>query len=83
MHLGPQRVDERVADQTEAGRLFSAPGENHLGARARSRVPDGAGAITNAAANDAAAAAKPAKRFAGCDVLPDLSGFTDVVSEPP
>jgi hypothetical protein len=42
---------------------------------------DGAGAITNAAATDAAAA-NPARRFAGCDLLPNLNGFTDVVSEP-
>ena len=44
---------------------------------------DGAGVITTAAASDAVAATKPAKRFARCDVLPDPSGFTDVVSEPP
>ena len=62
----------------------SAPGHaaDADGISAAVRKGASAGAITNTAASDAAAA-KPNELFAGCDLSPDLNGFTDVVSEPP
>ena len=68
--------DTPIARIREAN--VSAPGENHFDTRADAAgigaVGKGvaAGAITNAAANNAASA-KPAKRFAAFDLLSELA----------